>query len=315
MNILVFRALKVGDLLCSMPALYALRNHFPEANISILALSSMTPLLSRYDSVFDSIIPFAGYPGLPEKEFDDKEYQEMLSSIHPKKFDLLIQMHGDGSGLEGLLQDLSIPIVWGYSPVPQEGLVEYPHFLHEISRHLYLLAQYGVEVGCQQIPFPTTTDDEKLFEALKSSFHLDQTPYILMHLGASTESRMWGVKNFVEAARLLTKKEYRIVLSGVEKEQYLAHIFQELADFPVTNLMGKANLGVTALLLKMSKGLVTNCTGISHLASATQTKSIVISKDGEAYRWAPINKEIHTTFDCSEQDLLPEVLDRIESDF
>lgn len=315
MNVLVFRALKIGDLLCSMPALYALRNHFPEANISIVALPSTIPLLSRYDAIFDSIIPFSGYPGLPEKEFDEKEYQEMLSRIHSEKFDLLVQMHGDGVGLEDFLKDLSIPIVWGYSPVPQEGFVEYPHFLHEVRRHLYLLAQYGVEVGSPQIPFPSTTDDIKVFERLKSNFHLDQIPYILVHLGASTEYRMWGVKNFVEAARLLTGKGYRIVLSGIDKEQYLADMFHEIADFPFTNLMGKANLGVTALLLKMSKGLVTNCTGISHLASATQTKSIVISKDGEAFRWAPLNKEIHTTFDCSEQDLLDEVLNRIECVF
>lgn len=315
MNILVFRALKVGDLLCSMPALYALRSHFPVANISIIALHSTIPLLSRYDTIFDNIIPFSGYPGLPEKMFDANEYQEMITRIHSAKFDLLIQMHGDGSGLEGFLQDLSVPMLWGYSPVPQEGLVEYPHYLHEINRHLYLLSQYGVEVDSKQIHFPTTMDDAIIFEELKSAFHLDQSPYVVIHLGASTETRMWGVHNFVEASRLLTQKGYRIVLSGIEKEQYLAELFHEKADFPFINLMGRANLGVTALLLKMSKGLVSNCTGISHLASATQTKSVVISKDGEAFRWAPLNKNIHTTFDCSKQDFLPEVLDRIDNDF
>ena len=66
---------------------------------------------------------------------------------------------------------------------------------------------------------------------------------------------------------------------------------------PPINAAGKTSLGAVGVLIKNSFALVSNCTGVSHIASALKTKSIVISLDGEPDRWAPLNKELHTTID------------------
>jgi ADP-heptose:LPS heptosyltransferase len=73
---------------------------------------------------------------------------------------------------------------------------------------------------------------------------------------------------------------------------------------PAINLAGKTSLGAIGILIKNAYALISNCTGVSHIAAAFQTPSIVISMDGEPERWGPINKDIHRTINwLAEPDL------------
>ncbi len=315
MKILLFRALKIGDMLCAMPAIVNLRQHFKKDRIGIIVLPSMVSFMERFSDYFDDIIPFSGYPGLPEQAFSKQDYQQMLKYIHSEKYDLFIQMHGNGSGLQGFLSDLSIPNIWGFSPIPEKGRFTYPSHLHEIQKHNALLQWYGVQTQTEEIPFPTSSQDEYRYGKLVDAYNLDKQPYVVIHPGASCDERRWGIHNFTEVIKILNAKGYSLVISGVENEQPLVDTLRRSVDFPFYNAIGKADLGVTALLLKDSAGLITNCTGVSHLGAATQTLSVVISKDGEPLRWGPLNKYLHKTFDCHSHDKLEEVLQYVQTTF
>lgn len=315
MKILIFRALKIGDMLCALPAIKNLHEFFPQSSISIVALPYMVPFLERYSTYFDSIIPFSGYPGLPEIPFDKIQYQKMVERIRKEKFDLLIQMHGDGSRIEGMMLDFRIPCVWSFSPKSRQGFFTYPVSYHEIHKHNALLNWYGVPTPHVHIPFPILMEDYVKFEELLMNYEILGKPFVVIHPGASCKERRWGIHNFAKVMQIIHIKGYTLLLSGVKKEMFLAEELKEYLDFSFINMMGVVDLGLTALLLKHSKGLITNCTGVSHIGAATSTKSIVISKDGDVGRWAPLNKEIHKTFDCSQDDKLKEVIFSVEQSF
>jgi len=63
------------------------------------------------------------------------------------------------------------------------------------------------------------------------------------------------------------------------------------------DLTGKTTLGAIAILIKNSFALVSNCTGVSHIADAFDTPSVVISMDGEPDRWGPLNRKLHRVVD------------------
>src|SRR4051812_23822822 len=91
-QIAVFRALQLGDMLCSVPAFRALRNAFPSAKITLLGLPWANSFTRRFYKYFDSFIHFPGYPGLPEQKFQPKQIINFFGEIQQANFDLVLQM-------------------------------------------------------------------------------------------------------------------------------------------------------------------------------------------------------------------------------
>ena len=97
-RIAVFRALSgLGDILCTVPAMRALRAAFPQAEIVLIGLAAIKPLIKRFDKYIDRVLEFPGYPGLPEVPFQQAQIPTFIQTAQNQRFDLAIQMHGSGT--------------------------------------------------------------------------------------------------------------------------------------------------------------------------------------------------------------------------
>jgi len=298
LRIAVLRALYLGDMLCSVPALRALRRAAPDARITVIGLPWAEEFARRYPHYVDEFVEFPGFPGIPELDLDCGRIIRFLSLMNDQEFDLAIQMHGSGAhvneftALLGAKHMAGFYLPNGYCPEPQTFL-RYPDKLHEIHRHLRLLERIGVETAGDGLEFPLLPSDFYDFEQLVAKRSIPARDYVCIHPGAKWTSRRWPVDKFATVGNELARRGLQIVLTGTPNEQVLVESLSAQLTMPHTNVCGKTSLGTLAAVLRQARLVITNDTGISHLTAAVGTRSIVIVLGSDWQRWAPLDRAIH----------------------
>ena len=92
----ILRALRLGDLLCAVPALRALRAALPDAEMVLIGLPWARSFVQRFDMYLNGFREFPGYPGLPEQAPRLERIGAFLNEIQAERFDLVLQMQGSG---------------------------------------------------------------------------------------------------------------------------------------------------------------------------------------------------------------------------
>lgn len=298
MRVALLRALALGDMLCAVPALKAIRQAWPGAEIALIGLPWAKEFAARFDQYLDRFIEFPGYPGLPERATQIAELPGFFSAMQRESFDLIVQLHGSGRyvnevvALCGARQSAGfflpgdfVPCTEMFCPWPTVGL--------EIHRLLALVQFLGLPLAGEAIDFPLRDQDFAALEGIASEWRFAQQPYVVVHAGASVAERRWPASDFAAVADALEERSYAIVLSGVRHEcEIAAKVASEMLH-PSVNLCGQTNLGTLGALVARAALVVCNDTGISHVAAATGTPSVVISTGDNPARWAPIDRHKH----------------------
>ncbi|MES2265905.1 MAG: glycosyltransferase family 9 protein [Bacteroidota bacterium] len=297
-KIAIFRALQLGDMLCSIPAVKALRFAYPNAEITLIGLPWAKSLTERFGNYFDSFIHFPGYPGLPEQKLDPKAFTTFLAEVQSREFDLAIQMQGNGSVINPMVVLFGAGYTAGYSIeghyAPDNGLfMTYPDHGHEIDRHLALMGFLGVESQGSDLEYPLTTQDYDALDDL--DLGIEPKRYVCIHPGSRGGWRQWPVQYFAALADYCVEQGYKAVLTGTKDEAEIIDAVIAHMRYRPINTAGKTSMGAVGALIQNAAMLISNCTGVSHIASAFKTPSIVISMDGEPQRWGPLDKRVHRT--------------------
>jgi ADP-heptose:LPS heptosyltransferase len=315
-KIAIFRALQIGDLLCTIPAIRALRNGYPSSEITLISLPWAKHLVQRYDNYFDSFIEFPGFPGLPEQPFNPSAFLHFLGEVQEKKFDLVLQMQGNGSVVNPLIELFGSKYTAGfykqdhyYPSTP--FYVEYPETGHEIEHHLLLIRHLEIPIQGKHLEFPLF--DQDFVDLERAGVSVDQHEYVCIHPGARGESRRWSAEHYARLADLVAVKGFKPVITGTKDELTIVNEVAEQMKQKPEIAAGKTSLGAVAALIQNSYGLISNCTGVSHIAAALKKRSIVISLEKEIERWAPLNKDLHKVINWSATPSLDLVLEETGS--
>ena len=302
-KIAVFRALQLGDMLCAIPAIRALRNAYPNAEITLLGLPWAKSFIERFNNYFNRFIHFPGYTGLPEQPYDEAEFTAFSRQIKNENFDLLLQMQGNGTIVNDLLLGLNAKFVAGFynneSYVDDELFIPYPDYGSEILRHLKLVEHLGIPSCGTYLEFPIEPTDVQ--EAKNLYQLLFEKRYVIIHPGSRGAWRQWPPQFFAALGDHCIESGFSIVVTGTSEEREITRELIKCMHHPVIDLTGKTSLGSVAALIENAFLLLANCTGVSHIAAALKTPSVIVSMDGEPERWSPLDSALHHVIDCSRQ--------------
>lgn len=296
-RIAVFRALMLGDLLCAVPALRALRAGFPDAEITLIGLPWARTLAQRIPYV-DDFIEFPGHPGMPEMACDVRDLPDFLAQVQARRFDLAIQLHGGSAIVNPLVGSFGARQIAGfYTPgswVPDDDAAlfrPWPERGHEIERLLALTDHIGLPRQGTQLEFPLDDADR---EALRAEWPGAQAqPYVCVHAGAPLPTRRWDPRRFAEVADAIAQRGRTVVLTGSPLEAGLASDIAACMQHTPVDLSGRTTLWTLGALIEGAESVVCNDTGVSHVAAALGRPSVVISCGSDPARWAPLDRTRH----------------------
>ena len=80
-SIVIFRALQLGDMLCAVPALRALRCALPTARITLVGLPWAEQFASRFRRYIDAFTSFPGHEAFPEQPVQQHQLADFYASM------------------------------------------------------------------------------------------------------------------------------------------------------------------------------------------------------------------------------------------
>jgi ADP-heptose:LPS heptosyltransferase len=293
-RVALFRALVLGDVLCAVPAWRAMRAAWPQAELTLVGLPWAEPLVERL-SCLDRFIAFPGWPGLPEGPIAVDALPGFLARVQAERFDLAVQMHGSGGLTNPLVAAFGAARTAGFHQPPAfcpdpAGFIPWPAHGHEIERCLALAEALGAPRLGRELEFPVRPEDDARLLALWPGA---QGPFAIVHAGSQLPSRRWPVERFAQVADALVSRGLQVVLTGTKGEAPIARAVAASARTPLIDLVGRTDLWTLGALVARARLVVANDTGISHIASALRTPSVIVSLGSDVSRWAPLDSARH----------------------
>ena len=259
-ELLVLRALKLGDLLVAVPALRALRRGFPEHRISYAAQEWLRPVVELVGSV-DDLLPLHGL--------------DVPIPVEPGRVDVAVNLHGSGPESTGRLQALSPRLLLGHAGPGLPG-PSWRQGINERERWAELLAWHGIAA------------DPLDYLLLPPRAPSPAPGAVVIHVGAAYGSRLWPVERFAAVAAELHRAGHEVVFTGSAGERPRALAVAEAAGLPAgTVAAGRLGLDEFAAVVAGASLVVSADTGAAHLASAYARPSVVIFGPAPVAEWGP----------------------------
>jgi ADP-heptose:LPS heptosyltransferase len=266
-DVLILRALGLGDFLTGVPAYRGLRQGFPEATITLAAPAALEPL-ARLTGAIDRLLSVNGLGELTALT---------LATPSPAP-DLAVNLHGAGPESIGDLVATGARRILTHRH-PQYRLIGGPEWredMHEVERWTRLLALEGVPADATALGLVKPTEAPVIPDA------------VIVHPGASAQARRWPVNRFAKVTRSLTLEGHQVVITGSAAERPRCLGVARLASLDKECVLaGELDLGGLAALVATARLVISGDTGIAHLASAYATPSVILFGPTSPTHWGP----------------------------
>lgn len=295
-RIAVLRANALGDFLFSWPALVALREAQPTAEIVLLGTAMHRELLAGRPGPIDRVVvlpPVRGVSAGPDEPTDETATARFVDELRAERFDLALQLHGGGRYSNPFIRRLGARLSAGLRADDAEPLdlnLTYVYYQPEVYRYLEVVSLLGVRSPRTEPRFPVVDDDRSELDRLQ----LPRSGTIVgVHPGATDPRRRWSPERFAAVAHELTDDGATVVATGTASEAELVDRVARSSARRSVDAGGKLSIGGLAALYERCTIVIANDTGPLHLAGAVGTATVGIFWCGNLINAGPVGRLNH----------------------
>ncbi|MFI6706843.1 glycosyltransferase family 9 protein [Nonomuraea sp. NPDC050478] len=285
-RIAVLRANALGDFLLALPGVEAIRNAYPDAELTLLALPWHADFLAGRPGPVDEVIALPPITGVSTSEDGHRAPAGLLERLRESRFDLAVQIHGGGRYSNPFVRALGAGTTAGLrapDAPPLDRWVRYIHFQHETMRYLEVAALVGGHTSLTEPRLTVTARDRAELGELPEGL-------VAIHPGANDPRRRWPPERFAAVADRLGRP---VVVTGSRAERDLVARVAGAMRRPPAAVAGELSVGGLAALYERCDLLVANDTGPRHLAAAVGTATVAVYWCGNLINAGPLSRHRH----------------------
>jgi lipopolysaccharide heptosyltransferase II len=303
-RILVIRLDLLGDLVLSLPAIHALKQAYPQARVTVLALpyaAGLLELAPEVDEVLSYDVNRVRRPADVLRPRHWRELFDVIGQLRLARYDLCLSLHGPFACVMAWLS--RCPRRYGYAAEAYPFMLTdtLPGGRYQLRQHEALYGLKLAELAGAAAPRLGATPAPKLavppaeqrrMRHLLAEWEIrPDSLLVVVHPGASNGSAKrwlpdaWGRL----ASRLHADLAAAVVISGTPGEAAIVGEVVRACDFKPVILAGQTSIPQLGALLKRADLLLSSDSGPAHMAAALGTPQVTIFGPTDPVVYAPLS--------------------------
>jgi lipopolysaccharide heptosyltransferase I len=298
MKILIVKTSAIGDVIHTLPALTALRRHYPDARIDWLVEDAAADLVYGHPALTQALVWNRGAFGelfAAGKVFRaTRIFLRCLRDLRHTPYDLIIDF-------QALLKSsLWVFLAKGRRKVGfGKGMehAEHSHLflseripalsmdIHALDRGLKLIEALGVDGS--QVIYDVPRDDLAAQALLEKKGIRPHDPLTAINPGAKWPTKLWDPEKFGQVAERLSSQGHQVVFTGSREDGAIIDAIGHSSRVPMARLDGETTLKTLAAVYRACGAVVTTDTGPMHLAAAVGTPVVALFGPTAPWRTGP----------------------------
>ena len=287
-RILLIATRQIGDVLLCTPLLRSIRAGYPNAKIDVLVYCNKGGMLE-------------GNPDLHEViEVDEhpppRQYLAFVRRIF-RRYDLVVSTQGGDrpfiyAWLSAPKRVSIIPALrwqagWKRHVAQAWCLLDNDN-THTVLQNLQLADALGIARRFEVVP-PVHADAKARVSDLLP-FSWQHAPYVVLHPMPMWRYKRWTEQGWLEVARYILSRGYKVVLTGGPNQSEraaIADLTRSLNTPNAVDVSGKLTFGQVSVLLRECRCYVGPDTAVTHLAAACGSPTVAIYGPTNPVKWGP----------------------------
>lgn len=253
MKFLIVRFSSIGDIVLTTPVVRCLKKQAVTAEVHYLTKKAFLPVL-------------AANPYIDKIHTIDNDLDAMINKLQDEDFDYVIDLHHNLRTLrvKRALDKKSFSFnklniqKWLLTSFKIDRMPD----LHIVDRYLDTLKSFHIKNDGQGLDYFIPEKDQVKEEDIPASHHAG---YIGVVIGAALNTKKYPLHKLKELCAVI---DHPVILLGGKEDREEGDAIAAQDPVKIYNACGKFNINESADLVRRAKLIITNDTGLMHIASA-----------------------------------------------
>lgn len=280
-KILLVRNDNIGDLICTTPAIEALRKHYPDARIDIV-VNSYNESVVRNNPFLDRVYLYTKpkhVKGIRNKARAFFAKGGMLWQIRREGYDAAVIFRAGYSGPAANIATITgAPVKVGVkNPKGSDPFTIYVNLgegMHEVEFCFACLAPFGVSYGGERTRFALDSEQQNAYSHVRNT--------LFFHISSRIPENRYSESQFVQIINAFEGYPCAVTAEPADQEMAVSIAKQTHAGFVQTH-----SFEDLAAHIVHAKAFVGLDGGALHLAPALGVPTLIISGKTDMTRWYP----------------------------